>query len=699
MKNFHENTDQDKDTIIANLRTGCLALEETVEAQKKRLMMLQIATEIQNGSLLKATSREATLEAELEAFTRTFIAEKTDLVKAEQRISNLSEQVKQLTIQKDDMQRLLSEQFVEASNLKTELFAARSSLSEADFTKTNVPTKIDQFTNTEDIDSSAADVRNSEVSVLRSNLTSLKKCMKERAVQSIEKIKTLQSEIDKLQHSNECVCKQLHAAEEKMFESQVDLQEAKQQVRSFIEEKKKTKEYYRNQMKEYQKQYDSKCREIKKLQEMLISDKQRFKKLKESMKKIIQLKSNLFEDSLTTVNSLNESTFSICSRIEDDEGNDNNSHNKRSEISIPDPELHKLYIEEIQKRFESKDCIEIDELLSQISFIDQELRSNIKESAAISVDKEGSISIDIKQGNEELFDRLRGLQEALEKKHDECTIMQEEIILLKSKLHLYEVLNSNSASAVGSPISYGKFPLSPLLIDDEPMLHSDRKGEIRILRLKIIDLESAIMLLQQEKEALRTTATFSAQLDSTAAKQTSVYKQLQAELNLTLEMLTSSKKANFEWSQKYEAAMARIEELSQKELYYKNDMELERRNTLELLSELRHSPTLGMDAKIQDALGNENCQDLKKTIRKHLIRLLSADKMETIAESTNSVCTALHMLPQETILVQGIFNKLGPMIIAYSSFEDATLDISIAIDTLSHASDIALGHVQGFESY
>jgi chromosome segregation ATPase len=142
--------------------------------------------------------------------------------------------------------------------------------------------------------------------------------MKDRAVQSIEKIKTLQSEIDKLQHSNECVCKQLHVAEEKMFESQVELQEAKQQVRSFIEEKKKTKEYYRNQMKEYQKQYDSKCREIKKLQEMLISDKQRFKKLKESMKKIIQLKSNLFEDSLTTVNSLNESTFSICSRIEDD---------------------------------------------------------------------------------------------------------------------------------------------------------------------------------------------------------------------------------------------------------------------------------------------------------------------------------------------------------------------------------------------
>ena len=57
------------------------------------------------------------------------------------------------------------------------------------------------------------------------------------------------------------------------------------------------------------------------------------------------------------------------------------------------------------------------------------------------------------------------------------------------------------------------------------------------------------------------------------------------------------------------------------------------------------------------------------------------------------------MVPQEFALVKGTLIKLGPMIVAYSSFEDANLDISIAIDSLAHTSEVALDHVHGFESY
>eukprot|EP01033_Poteriospumella_lacustris_P003722 gene3722-2642_t len=257
----------------------------------------------------------------------------------------------------------------------------------------------------------------------------MKKAMKERAAQSIEKIKSLQQEIGVLTNQNDALTVQLQHVESKTFESQVELQEAKQQYRTVSEEKKKLKDNYRSQMKEYQKQYDGKCREVKKLQDMLISDKEKFRKLRDSMKKIAHLKTALFDDSSTN-GGADDSTLSVNISNMDDGNVTLDSQSSSSRCGIPDLELHRMYSEEIRKRMDVKDKAEEESLLSELSLIEEHLQDNLRACTVTG----GEDHDDQNDHASKLWDRLKSLQDALEAKQDECAMMQEELIFLPVKV-------------------------------------------------------------------------------------------------------------------------------------------------------------------------------------------------------------------------------------------------------------------------
>lgn len=499
----------------------------------------------------------------------------------------------QLLKENDDMRRKMEREVSKRRRLLIENATLFDRLSKAK-RRDLKPVVCDDSCQTENLPTETKEVQceaetvQGQPTVLEEKLKSMKKAMKERAAQSIEKIKSLQQEISVLTNQNEALTVQLQHVESKTFESQVELQEAKQQYRAVSEEKKKLKDNYRSQMKEYQKQYDGKCREVKKLQDMLISDKEKFRKLRDSMKKIAHLKTALFDDS-STQGGADDSTLSVNISNIDDGNVTMDSQSSSSRCGIPDLELHRMYSEEIRKRIDVKDKAEEESLLSELSLIDERLQDNLRACTVA-----GGEGYDQNDDVSKLWDRLKSLQDALEAKQDECAMMQEELIFLRSKVHLYEVLNANSVSMTGSPLSphsRQSLCISPMLLDDEPSLHRDRKGEIRMLRLKIIDLEAMVITLQQEKETMKS---LTASLYPKSSAEGDVAKGVST-IDSMHEVVASLDRSVHEYREKYEAMKGTVEELSADRLFYRNELETERRNTLNLLAELCRLPNQECD--------------------------------------------------------------------------------------------------------
>lgn len=498
----------------------------------------------------------------------------------------------QLLMENDDLRRKVEREVSKRRRLLIENATLFDRLSRAK-KRGLKPVVCDDSCQTEDVATETKEVQCEsesvqESTVLEEKLKSMKKAMKERAAQSIEKIKSLQQEIGVLTNQNDALTVQLQHVESKTFESQVELQEAKQQYRTVSEEKKKLKDNYRSQMKEYQKQYDGKCREVKKLQDMLISDKEKFRKLRDSMKKIAHLKTALFDDSSTN-GGADDSTLSVNISNMDD-GNVTLDSQSSSRCGIPDLELHRMYSEEIRKRMDVKDKAEEESLLSELSLIDEHLQDNLRACTVTS----GEDHDDQNDHVSKLWDRLKSLQDALEAKQDECAMMQEELIFLRSKVHLYEVLNANSVSMSGSPLSphsRQSLCISPMLLDDEPSLHRDRKGEIRMLRLKIIDLEAMLVTLQQEKETMKSLTASLYPKSSTEGNATKGVSTIDS----MHEVVASLESAVHEWREKYEAMKGAVDDIAADRLFYRNELETERRNTLNLLAELCRLPNQEYD--------------------------------------------------------------------------------------------------------
>lgn len=744
-----DSTNKIPQSSCSDMNTG--DIDFIIDEQRKRINTLQIVNELHRKVIDRAFHKEEDLSNTIVALRRCLAIEAagSHRRRSEDCIHKLQSELRELVVEHDAAQHNLAEQQSTIRDMQQQLQKQRVKVAVSSSVDQEVMTEIlscvDVATETEglveadttDTTVKASTVSEEEVIKLKESLQSMKKTMKERTMQSIEKIKALQSEMLTMQQQKEQLTVDLQALEAKNFESQVELQEAKQKLKGMVSDKKKTKDHYRHQMKEYQKRYDDKCREIERLQTALTHDKERFQKLKQSMKRIANLKSVLFDCGLDD-SLLNTSQSTLAQDEVDAARSEHHNPAQDAEQSFAssslnssslqgsrghlhaDSELHRLYMEEIQRHLESKEHEVDEQLRSELDKIQSDLAATLQgipSAETMSLDEQESI---LKADASSLFTRILCLQQDLEAKHEECSLLHEEVISLRSQLHLYEIFGSRGYSS--SPVfdTSSSAPEEAAIGTSTPGSHAagmgnsqkltpasskaQRQSEINgVLRMKIYDLQTKLLALQQEKEDLKVMHNLAS--SSAAREESNQWKRLQEELEQTLSALQQAKSNSAEWQKKYEMSRRYIEDVHSQSEYFRQELELERVQTLDLLSQIGSSAAPGSNITQSESkmLKNILAESLeaKKALRRCLFQLVTSDKMENIEESITGICNTLQMLPQEADLFKGTIMKLGPMIVAYSSFEDSVLDINIAIDSLVQTTEDLGTYGQGFgyESY
>jgi hypothetical protein len=319
--------------------------------------------------------------------------------------------------------------------------------------------------------------------LLQDKYDKLKEAFKNSTKKLSDKVKSLQSallvktdEIKNQKHQN----KQL---ESRIQTCQKDFGAIKAKLIGMRDDQAKYLSQYESKIVTLKGELSEKNKELDKLQVVIKHDHERFLRMKSSIHKIVELNKT--------------------STVSQDRG------------SLHE-EMHRIYIEEIHKRFDEQEIQDLSELSMSLSLIKKSLHDDL---VATGINDEGdhqhldqayqaalrtidTLAEDI-QFNESncgklVSDQLLRLANALEEKSKECRILENEVRILKDRLHQMEFRCDTS----GWSRSWEWLSEGPDMIGVSMDMDQSKARHSSSYTLRIIELETKITQLQQEISTL-----------------------------------------------------------------------------------------------------------------------------------------------------------------------------------------------------